>query len=95
MGTYQVVEIMPQVSVRIATLDGVVMEGYINGSKLKPFYGPLTLQTLQTIHDNQKRKKEERLAQLQAHREVKEREVKEKSKTMTLYKGTRAQRTTN
>ena len=52
------------------------------------FYGPLTLQILQTINDNQKRKKEEKLAQLQAHHEAKEREVKEKSKRMTLYKGT-------
>ena len=34
MGPYQLVEIMPQATVRIATLDGVVMEGYINGSKL-------------------------------------------------------------
>ena len=59
MGAYQVVEITPQGAIRIATLDGVVMEGYINGSKLKKFYGPLTLQTLQTIHINQKRKKEE------------------------------------
>ena len=33
--TYQVVEITSQGAVRIATLDGVVMEGYINGSKLK------------------------------------------------------------
>ena len=46
MGPYQVVEIMPQGAVRIATLDGVVMEGYINGSKLKRFYGPLTLHAL-------------------------------------------------
>ena len=56
MGPYQVVEIMPQGAVTIATLDGVVMEGYVNGSKLKRFYGPLTLQTLQTIHSNQRRK---------------------------------------
>ena len=62
MEPYQVVEIMPQDLVGIATLDGVVMEGYISGSKIKRFYGPLTLQTLQTIHDNQKRKKEEKLA---------------------------------
>ena len=52
MWPYQVVEITPQGAVRIATLDGVVIEGYINGSKLKKFYGPLTLQTLQTIHSN-------------------------------------------
>ena len=62
MGPYQVVEIMPQGVVRIATLDGVVMEGYINGSKLKRFYGPLTLQALQTIHSNRRRKKEEKKA---------------------------------
>ena len=57
MGPYQVVEITTQGAIKIATLDGVVMEGYINGSKLKKFYGPLTLQTLQIIHNNQKRKK--------------------------------------
>ena len=58
---YQVVEIMPQGAIRIATFDGVVMEGYINSSKLKRFYGPLTSQTLQTIHRSQRRKKEEKL----------------------------------
>ena len=63
MGPYQVVEIMPQGAIRIATLDGVVMEGYINGSKLKRFYGPLTLHALQTIHSNQRRNKEEKMAQ--------------------------------
>ena len=88
MGPYQVVEITPQGAVRIATLDGVVMEGYINGSKLKRFYGPLTLHALQTIHRNQRKKKEEKRAQLQARLEAKEREIKEKSRRMTLYKGT-------
>ena len=88
MEPYQVVEIMPQGAVRIATLDGVMMEGYINSSKLKRFYGPLTLQTLQTIHSNQRRKKEEKLVQLRARKEAKEREVKEKSKRMNLYKST-------
>ena len=84
MGPYQVVEITPQGTMRIATLDGVVMEGYINGSKLKWFYGPLTLHALQTIHGNQQRKKEEKLAQQHARQEAKEREAKEKSKRMTL-----------
>ena len=37
MGPYQVVEITPQGAIQIATLDGVVMEGYINGTKLKSF----------------------------------------------------------
>ena len=64
------------------------MEGYINGSKLKRFYGPLTLHTLQTLHGNQRRKREEKLAQQRAREEAKEREIKEKSKRMTLYKGT-------
>ena len=88
MGPYQVMEITPQGAVRIATLDGVVMEGYINSSKLKRFYGPLTLHTLQTIHSNQRRRKEENMAQLRARQEAKERELKEKSKRLTLYKGT-------
>ena len=48
MGPYQVVEITPQVSIMIATLDRVVMEGYINKSKLKRFYGPLTLYLLES-----------------------------------------------
>ena len=63
MGPYCVVEITPQVSVKIATLDGVVMEGYINGSKLTRFYRPLTLKTLQTIHNDHRRKKKEKLRQ--------------------------------
>ena len=50
MGPYRVVEITPQGAVWIATLDGVIMDGYICGSKLISFYGPLTLQTLQAIH---------------------------------------------
>ena len=64
------------------------MEGYINGSKLRRFYGPLALHTLQTIHSNQRKKKEEKRAQLQTRQEAKEREAKEKSRRMTLYKGT-------
>ena len=64
------------------------MEGYINGSKLKRFYRPLTLHALQTIHSNQRRKKEEKMAQQCARQEAKERELKEKSRRMTLYKGT-------
>ena len=88
MGPYQVVEITPQGAVRIATLDGVVMEGYINGSKLKRFYGPLTLHALQTLHGNQRRKREEKLAQQRAREEAKEREIKEMSQTTTLSEGT-------
>ena len=34
----------------IATIDRVVMEGYINGRKLKRLYVPLTRQTLQAIY---------------------------------------------
>ena len=48
----------------------------------------LTLHALQTLHDNQRRKKEEKLAQQRARQEAKERESKEKSRRMTLYKGT-------
>ena len=88
MVPYQVVEITPQGAMWIATLNGVVIKGYINDSKLKRFYGPLTLHALQTIHSNQKRKKEEKLEQLRAYQEAKEREIKEKSKRMILYKGT-------
>ena len=71
------VEIMPQGAMRISTLDGVVMEGYINSNKLKRFCGPLTLHALQTIHSNQRRKKEER---------AKERELKEKSSSVLAKK---------
>ena len=40
-------------SIWIATLD-VVTECYINGSKLKRLYGPLTLKVIQAIHkDNE------------------------------------------
>ena len=59
MGPYQVVEITPQGAVRIATLNRVVMEGYINGSKLKRFYGPLTLHALQTIHKSTEKERRE------------------------------------
>ena len=38
MGPYQVVEITPQGVVWIATLDGNVMDDYINNSTLKMFY---------------------------------------------------------
>ena len=52
MGPYLVVEIMPQGVVRIATLDGIIMDGYINGSKLMRFYGPLnTSKTTSHIKD--------------------------------------------
>ena len=83
-------EITPHGLVRITALDGVVIKGYINGSKLKRFYGPLTLQTLQVIHLDQKKKKEDKLRQQKACQEAKERERHRKMKSirMTLYKRT-------
>ena len=66
------------------------MDGYINGSKLKRFYGPLTLQTLQAIHRDQEQKKEQLLLKKKAQQEAKSREAKIKSKSqpITLYKET-------
>ena len=68
------VEITPQGVVRIATLDGVVMEGYINSSKLKRFYGPLTLQALKpSIAINGGRRKRRRRSNVLAKKLKKER----------------------
>lgn len=88
MGPYRVVETTPQGSMQISTLDGVIMDGYINGSKLKRFHGPLTLQTLQAIHLDQEQKKEQLLLKKKAQQEAKSREAKiiSKSQPMTLYK---------
>lgn len=90
MGPCCVIEITPQGAVRIATLDGVIMDGYINGSKLKRFYGPPTLQTLQAIHRDQEQKKEKLLLKKKAQQEAKAKEakIKNKSRPMTLYKAT-------
>ena len=57
MGPYQVVEITPQWLVIIVMLDGVVMECYMNGSNLKRFFEPLTIETLQAIHKEQEQNK--------------------------------------
>ena len=90
MDPYRVVEITPQGIVRIATLSGVIMDGYINGSKLKKLYRPLNLQTLQAIHRDQGQKKEQLLLKKKAQQEAKAREAKLKSKSwpITLYKAT-------
>ena len=52
MGVYRMVEITSQGAIRIATLNGVIMDGYINSTKIKRFHGPLMLQTLQAIHQD-------------------------------------------
>ena len=47
MGPFKVCEITPQGTIRVETLDGIETVGFLNGSKFKRYYDPLTIETIQ------------------------------------------------
>ncbi|RYA74216.1 hypothetical protein DD594_28485, partial [Enterobacter cloacae complex sp. 4DZ1-17B1] len=49
-GPYRVCEITPQGTLRVETLDGVETIGFLNGSKFKRYYDPLSQEELRVIH---------------------------------------------
>ena len=53
MGPFKVCEITPQGTIRVETLDGIETVGFLNGSKFKRYYDPLTIETIQVARDKQ------------------------------------------
>ena len=78
MGPYQICKITPQGTVRVETLDGVETVGFLNGSKFKRYYKPLTIETIQVERDKQATKEKELKRIKDAIQEGKEREAKSK-----------------
>ena len=59
MGPNQICEITPQRIARIETLDGVETVKFLNGSKFKRYYNPLTIATIQVEWEKQANKEKE------------------------------------
>ena len=80
MGPFRICEIMPQGTVRVKTLDGIETVGFLNGSKFKHYYNPLTIETIEMAREKQAAKEKELKRIQDAIREGKEREEKNKQK---------------
>ena len=80
MVPFKVCEITPQGTIRVETLDGVETVGFLNGSKFKRYYDPLTIETIQVAHDKQAVKEKELKRIQDAIKEGKDREAKNKAK---------------
>ena len=78
MGPYQICEITPQGTVRVEILDGIETVGFLNGSKFKRYYDPLTIETIQVERDKQANKEKELKRIKNAIQEGKDREAKNK-----------------
>ncbi|MCO5564752.1 hypothetical protein L7F22_018420 [Adiantum nelumboides] len=73
-GPYRVCEITPQGTIRVETLDGIETIGFLNGSKFKRYYDPLSQEELQEMHKKKEAKKQAELKKIQAQIEVRERQ---------------------
>ena len=73
-GPYRVCEITPQGTIRVETLDGVETVGFLNGSKFKRYYDPLSQKELHTIHQKNAAKAQAELKKIQARVEARERQ---------------------
>ncbi|MCO5581925.1 hypothetical protein L7F22_035814 [Adiantum nelumboides] len=73
-GPYRVCEITPQGTIRVETLDGIETVGFLNGSKFKRYYDPLSQEKLQEMHKKREAKKQAELKKIQAQIEARERQ---------------------
>ena len=55
---------------KLATLDGEEMSTFINGSRLKKFYEPLTQSMLEQIHSSKTKKEALKTLKLEAQEEA-------------------------
>lgn len=70
LGPYVVSELNTSGAIRLETLDGVPMENYINGSRLKRYKEPMTENMLERLHSAQTRKEGQALLRRQAREEA-------------------------
>ena len=80
MGPFKVCEITPQGTIRVETLDGIETVGFLNESKFKRYYDPLTIETIQVARDKQAAKEKELKRIQDAIKEGKDREAKNKAR---------------
>ncbi|MCO5600411.1 hypothetical protein L7F22_054523 [Adiantum nelumboides] len=73
-GSYRVCKITPQGIIRVETLDGIETVGFLNGSKFKRYYDPLSQEELQEMHKKKEAKKQAELKKIQAQIEARERQ---------------------
>ncbi|MCO5557534.1 hypothetical protein L7F22_011100 [Adiantum nelumboides] len=73
-GPYRVCEITPQGTICVETLDGIETVGFLNGSKFKRYYDPLSQEELQEMHKKREAKKQAELKKIQAQIEARERQ---------------------
>ncbi|MCO5563733.1 hypothetical protein L7F22_017380 [Adiantum nelumboides] len=73
-GPYRVCKITPQGTICVETLDGIETVGFLNGSKFKRYYDPLSQEELQEMHKKKETKKQAELKKIQAQIEARERQ---------------------
>ena len=73
LGPYVIHTILKSGAIRLATLDGEEMTAFINGSRLKKFYEPLTQEMLDQLHSVKTKKQALELLKRDAQDEAKER----------------------
>ncbi|MCO5559123.1 hypothetical protein L7F22_012715 [Adiantum nelumboides] len=73
-GPYRVCEITPQGTIRVETLDGIETVRFLNGSKFKRYYDPLSQEELQEMHKKKEAKKQAELKKIQTQIEARERQ---------------------
>ncbi|MCO5604957.1 hypothetical protein L7F22_059132 [Adiantum nelumboides] len=73
-GPYRVCEITPEGTIRVEILDGIEIIGFLNGSKFKRYYDPLSQEELQEMHKKREAKKQAELKKIQAQIEARERQ---------------------
>ena len=70
LGPYVIHSLLSSRAVKLATLDGEEMSTFINGSRLKKFYEPLTQSMLDQIHSAKTKKETLEKLKLEAQEEA-------------------------
>ena len=80
LGPYVIHSLLSSGAMKLATLDGEEMSTFINGSRLKKFYEPLTQSMLDQIHSNKTKNKALKTIKLEAQEKARQRKLKLKEK---------------
>ena len=80
LGPYVIHSLLSSGAVKLATLDGKEMSTFINGSRIKKFYEPLTQSMLEQIHSAKTKKEAFEMLKLEAQAEARQRKLKLKGK---------------
>ena len=80
LGPYVIHSLLSSGAVKLATLDGEEMSAFINGSRLKKFYEPLTQPMLEQIHLAKTKKQALEMLKKEAQEEAQQRKLKMKER---------------